>query len=228
MVQPTLAIESSLWQKGYEYIVGIDEVGRGSWAGPLVAAGVILPRDFVIPEGLADSKQVKPLGRTQLAKFIRSKAVSFYIAQIPSQRIDKCGIAKATADAFRQIAIKLVPTPEFCLVDAFHIKYYSAKKQMAVKNGDKICASIAAASIVAKVWRDNLMKKLHFQYPQYGFGKHKGYGTKLHQEAIKKYGFSKIHRTSYKLDFLFSEQRKSLSWSPSGRTFRVNSAIGSR
>lgn len=208
MILPTLDLEKSLWQKGYQFIAGIDEVGRGSWAGPLVAAGVILPPNFVMPDGLADSKQVKPQIRSKLAKYIKETAVATYIAKIPAKTIDKFGIAKATADAFRQIARKLSPTPQFCLIDAFHIKYFSQKKQMAVKNGDKICASIAAASIIAKVYRDNLMKRLHLSYPEYGFSKHKGYGTKLHQEAIRKYGFCKLHRTSYNLDFLFTEQRQ--------------------
>lgn len=202
MILPTLDIETSLWRKGYKYVVGIDEVGRGSWAGPLVAAGVILPIDFVIPEGLADSKQVKPQKRITLAKFIKKIAVGFYIAQISVGRIDKFGVGRATIDAFRQIARKLSPTPDFCLIDAFHIKYFNRKKQMAVRDGDKICASIAAASIVAKVYRDNLMKRLHFKYPEYGFGKHKGYGTRFHQDSIRKYGFLTIHRKSYNLDFL--------------------------
>lgn len=204
MTAPTLLIESSLWEKGYENIAGIDEVGRGSWAGPLVAAGVILPRDFVIPDGLADSKQVSPQTRSKLAKYLRQTAVGIYIAQISPLWIDNHGIAKATADAFRQIARRLIPIPDFCLIDAFHIRYFSQKKQMAVIGGDKICASIAAASIVAKVWRDNLMKRLHWQYPLYGFGKHKGYGTARHQETIKKYGLTSIHRKSYNLDFLLS------------------------
>lgn len=204
MILPNLEIESSLWQKGYKYIVGIDEVGRGSWAGPLVAAGVILSPDFIIPDGLADSKQVKPQKRSQLAKIIKSVAIGYYIAKIPVKRIDKFGVGHATIEALRQIAKKLSPSPDFCLVDAFHIKYFNRQKQMAVKDGDKICASIAAASIIAKVYRDNLMKKLHFIYPEYGFGKHKGYGTKSHQEAIKKFGLLKVHRKSYNLDFLLS------------------------
>lgn len=204
MVLPTLDIESSLWQKGHKYVVGIDEVGRGSWAGPLVAAGVILPVDFEIPLGLTDSKLVKPLARTRLAKIIKGLSLGFYISEISPKEIDKIGIGKATFVAFRQIAKKIIPGADFCLVDAFHVKYLSSKKQLAVKSGDKICASIAASSIIAKVYRDDLMKKLHITYPNYGFAKHKGYGTKTHQQAIKKYGFSKIHRRSYNLDFLFA------------------------
>ncbi|MDO8487641.1 MAG: ribonuclease HII [Candidatus Curtissbacteria bacterium] len=201
MVKPTLDLENSLWQKGYNYIVGIDEVGRGSWAGPLVVAGVILPKDFQIPDGLADSKQVRPAMRLKLSKLIRQSAISISIAQIEPREIDKVGVGRATHIAFRKVAANL--KPDFCLIDAFYIKHFARKRQMAVKDGDKVCASIAAASIVAKVYRDSLMRKIHFKYPEYGFGKHKGYGTKMHQEAIKKYGFSKIHRLSYNLDFLF-------------------------
>lgn len=203
MVKPTLDLENSLWLKGYNYIVGIDEVGRGSWAGPLVVAGVILPKDFVIPQGLADSKLVRPNLRVKLSKIIKRLAIGVSIAQIEPRQIDKVGLGRATHIAFRKVAATLLPKPDFALIDAFYIRHFARKKQMAVKDGDKICASIAAASIVAKVYRDDLMEKIHFIYPQYGFGKHKGYGTKLHQDAIKKYGFTKIHRMSYNLDFLF-------------------------
>ena len=202
MVFPTLDIENSLWQKGYRYVVGIDEVGRGSWAGPLVAAGVILPIGFQIPDGLADSKQVKPNARKKLSQIITKGAISTFISEIPVREIDKIGVGKATQEAFRQISKKILPAAEYCLIDAFYIKRYSRKKQMAVKGGDSICASISAASIVAKVYRDNLMKKLHRNYPAYGFAKHKGYGTKQHQEAIKAHGLSDVHRKSYDLFFL--------------------------
>lgn len=204
MVLPTLDIESSFWEKGYKYVVGIDEVGRGSWAGPLVAAGVILPLDYQIPESLADSKLVKPQIRIKLANAIKKLAQGTYIAEISVREIDKIGVGKATFVAFRKIMNCISPKADFCLVDAFHIKYLNRKKQMAVKNGDKISASIAAASIIAKVYRDKLMKSLHFKYPNYGFGKHKGYGTKFHQEAIKQFGLSTIHRKSYNLDFLLT------------------------
>ncbi len=204
MILPTRQIENSLWQKGYKYIVGIDEVGRGSWAGPLVAAGVIFPQDFQIPDGLADSKLVNPQARVKLAQIIKKIAIGYYIAEISERTIDKIGIGKATFVAFRKIIREINPKADFCLIDAFHIKYLNRKKQMAVKNGDKICASIAAASIIAKVYRDEFMKRLHFKFPDYGFGKHKGYGTKLHQDAIKQFGLSQVHRKSYNLDFLFA------------------------
>ncbi len=202
MVVPNLAIEKKLWRKGYQYIVGIDEVGRGSWAGPLVAAGVIFPQNVEIPEGLADSKLLKPGIRNRLDRIIRNLAISISIIEISNLRIDRIRIAKATHEAFRKVVRSLKPKPDYCLVDAFYIKHFSRKNQKAVQKGDRVSASIAAASIVAKVHRDNLMKKLHFNYPQYGFAKHKGYGTKFHQNAIRNYGLSKIHRKSYSLGYL--------------------------
>ncbi len=204
MILPTLALEKSLWQKGFLNIVGIDEVGRGSWAGPLIVAGVIFPQDFEIPENLADSKALKHTQRVKLANIIQNKGVGTYIVEISHRRIDKIGMGKATQEAFRKVARNIKPKPDFVLVDAFYIKHFSKKTQMAVKNGDKICASISAASIIAKVYRDRLMRKLHFTFPDYGFGKHKGYGTKLHQQAIKTHGFSKIHRMSFNLGYLIT------------------------
>lgn len=205
MILPSLDIEASLWSKGQRHIVGIDEVGRGSWAGPLVVAGVIMPQNFRVPDGLADSKLLKHAQRVKLSKIIKKLATAISIVEISVSRIDKIGIGGATHEAFRKVVHTLTPSPDFCLIDAFYIKYFPRKKQMAVKDGDKICASIAAASIIAKVHRDNLMKKLHFKYPRYGFGKHKGYGTKVHQEAIRKYGLSKIHRKSYDLSYLLEQ-----------------------
>jgi len=202
MLQPSLALENEFWLKGYEFVAGIDEVGRGAWAGPLVVAAVILPKDFKIPRGLADSKLLKHQQRVKLARIIKEKAVAVSVAEISSRRIDKVKMARATHETFRRAVKKLIPSPDFCLIDAFYIKQFAKKRQEAVKNGDKICASISAASIIAKVHRDLIMRKMHFKYPTYGFGKHKGYGTKLHQEAIKKSGFTKIHRMSYDLNYL--------------------------
>lgn len=170
----------------------------------MVVGGVILPKNFKIPKGLADSKQVRPAMRYKLSKYIQDTAVSFAIAQIEPRVIDKHGVGQATHKAFRKVARGIKPKPDFCLIDAFYIKHFSRKHQLAVKNGDKISASIAAASIIAKVYRDDLMNKLDLVFPEYGFASHKGYGTKTHQDAIKKYGLSKIHRTSYNLNFLNS------------------------
>lgn len=204
MFLPNLDFETNLWKKGINYIVGIDEVGRGSWAGPLVAAGVILPKTFKIPVGFADSKQLTQKSRESFSTFIQKIALGFFIAEVSSDQITKSGLTKTTQKVFSQIIKNIKPKQEYVLVDAFHIKYLPKSKQTAIIRGDEKCASIAAASIIAKVYRDNLMEKYSRLYPAYGFEKHKGYGTKLHQIAIKKHGFSQIHRTSYNLNFLFS------------------------
>lgn len=199
MIYPTLNIEQKLWKSGYNYIAGIDEVGRGSFAGPVVVGAVIFPKNCQIPDGIADSKLLKPRLREQLAKQIRKCAISWSTAEISVSTINKVGIGKATQIAFRKAIKSLKVEPDFILVDAFYVKHLKRKKQRPVKNGDKICASISAASIIAKVYRDKLMKKLHRKYPKYGFGKHKGYGTKLHQKMIKQYGLTKVHRKSFDL-----------------------------
>ncbi|MBI2011876.1 ribonuclease HII [Candidatus Daviesbacteria bacterium] len=205
MILPTLDYEQNLWRNNFKYVCGIDEVGRGCFAGPVVVGTVIFSPDCILPEGIADSKLLKPSRRKLLAKKIKECAISWAIAEIPVSKINKFGIGKATQMAFRKVIKNLKVRPDFVLIDAFYIKHLSRKYQKALKNGDKICTSIAAASIIAKVYRDELMKKLHRKFPNYGFSKHKGYGTKFHQEAIKKFGLSKIHRTSFNLEkFLVS------------------------
>lgn len=203
MILPDLSVEKSLWEKGLNYIAGIDEVGRGSWAGPMVAAGVIFEKYAKILKGLADSKQLIAKERERLAAEIKKAAVSYFVAEIGNRKIAKIGLSKATNELFLKVAKNLTPQPDFCIIDAFYIKYFAKKKQLAIKGGDAKCATIAAASIVAKVYRDELMLRFHYKYPNYRFDAHKGYGTKKHQEAIKTYGFSQIHRTSYNLSFLF-------------------------
>lgn len=200
MITPTLEIETKLWQQGFKYICGLDEVGRGCFAGPVVVGAVIFPPDVVLPKGIADSKLLKSKVRERLTEKIKKLALAWSIAEISVRDINKAGIGNATQKAFRK-AIKLLPqSADFILIDAFYVKHLNRKKQKPVKDGDKICASISAASIIAKVYRDALMKKLHQKYPQYGFAKHKGYGTREHQEAIKKYGLSRIHRKSFNLE----------------------------
>lgn len=197
MVTSSLKIEKSLWKLGYNMVCGLDEVGRGSFAGPLVVGAVIFPKDSPIPDGVADSKLLRPRVRQKLAREIKKCAACWAVSEISVSVIDKVGIGEATQVAFRR-AIKLLPIrADFVLIDAFYIKHFNRKNQRPIKNGDKICASISAASIIAKVHRDGLMKKLSRKYPQYGFGKHKGYGTRRHRDMIKKYGLSKIHRRSF-------------------------------
>ncbi|MBI4036654.1 ribonuclease HII [Candidatus Daviesbacteria bacterium] len=199
MITPTTYIEKSLWKKGFRNIAGVDEVGRGSFAGPVVAAAVVFPKKFKIIEGLADSKLLKPRQRERVAEKIKKQAKCWAVAEISVAKINRERIGKATQMAFRKALRILSPTPDFVLIDAFYIKHLNRRRQKPVKDGDKICASIAAASVIAKVYRDKIMRRLHYKYPQYGFGKHKGYGTKAHQEAIRINGLSRIHRKSFNL-----------------------------
>lgn len=199
MIFPTLNIETKLWKSGYSLVCGLDEVGRGSFAGPVVVGAVIFPVNSLLIEGVADSKLLKPRQREKLAGWIKGEAVSWAVAEIGVSVINRVGIGKATQMAFRKAIKSLDKRPEFVLIDAFYIKHLNRKRQNAIKDGDSLCASISAASIIAKVHRDKLMKKLHKKYPRYGFSRHKGYGTRKHQEAIRKFGLSKIHRKSFDL-----------------------------
>lgn len=200
MITPTLRLEKSLWKKGFHHIAGLDEVGRGCFAGPVVVGAVVFPKDLQMIAGLADSKLLKPRQREKLTESIKEQALAWSVAEVSVTAINKLGIGKATQMAFRKALRLLSVQADFVLIDAFYIKHLNRKRQRAVKDGDKICASISAASIIAKVYRDKLMKRLHKKYPKYGFAKHKGYGTKRHQEAIKKYGLSRIHRKSFNLE----------------------------
>ncbi len=197
-----LEIENKLWAEGKKLIAGIDEVGRGSWAGPVVAAAVVLPQNWRLPEKLADSKLLKPKEREELARIIHSEAAYVSIAEVGLPVINREGVGKATQRAFRIALKKLTIEPDYHLIDAFYIKYLPKGKQLPIVKGDQKSASIAAASIVAKVHRDRLMRKLGRQFPAYQWGSNKGYGTKAHQSAIKSHGFSPFHRTSFDLSFL--------------------------
>lgn len=197
--KPTFREENALWKRGYKFVAGIDEVGRGAFAGPVVVGAVVFPRNFSPTDGINDSKLLKPRRREFLSRIIKKEAACFSIAEIPVRTINKYGIGEGTQMAFRK-AIKLLPyRPDYVLIDAFYIKRLNRKNQKPIKKGDQKSISIAAASIIAKVHRDRLMKKLSVKYPQYKFAKNKGYGTKEHQKALKKFGLSKIHRTSFNL-----------------------------
>ncbi len=206
MIYPTLEFEEKYWKLGYRYVCGLDEVGRGCFAGPVVVGAVIFAEPVQgdalreIPEGIADSKLLTPKKREKLAEEIKKTALAWSIAEIPVCHINKLGIGKATQMAFRKAVKSLDKNPDFILIDAFYIKHLNRKKQEPIIKGDQLSISIAAASIIAKVHRDKLMDELHGKYPQYGFNKHKGYGTKAHRDAIKKHGLSRIHRKSFNLE----------------------------
>ena len=200
MIYANFYIEQSLWSSGFSTVCGVDEVGRGCFAGPLVAGAVVFPPDSGLIPGIADSKLLSPKKRSELAEIIKEKAFGFGIGEVSSELIDKRGIVGATQYAFYLACKNLARTCDFFLIDAFPLKFISPQKQKPIISGDKISASIAAASIIAKVYRDALMEKLHIDFPDYGFDKHKGYGTSLHRAMIKKFGLSSLHRKSFKLD----------------------------
>lgn len=196
---PNLKFERELWQKGYQYVCGIDEVGRGPWAGPVVAAAVILDPSKPLPTlkptlKINDSKKLSPQKREQLDKIIRKNCVAFSIAEISVSTINREGIVKASQRAYRRCLRLLKPAADFVLVDAFYIKNVARKNQLPIIKGDQKSVSIAAASIIAKVYRDDLMRALHQEFPHYHFDEHKGYGTKKHMEAIKNHGLCPHHR----------------------------------
>lgn len=187
--------ERSLVQQGYKAIVGLDEVGRGAWAGPLVAAAVIMPlRPRVY--GVRDSKVLSAKRREKLDKLIRDRAMSWAIGVVSNDEIDRFGIAQANVMAMQRAVAALTVAPEFILIDAFKVVGLPARFK-AIAHGDAMVYSIAAASIVAKVARDQMMVELHEQFPHYGFAEHKGYGTEMHTTALQRHGTCPLHRRSF-------------------------------
>ncbi len=183
--------------EGFCFVAGVDEVGRGCLAGAVVAAACILDLSKPLPEFLNDSKKLSEKKRLKIDEEIRANAVAFAIAQVEAEEIDKINILQATKKAMRLAIEKLTPNADFLLIDALQLKEINLPQKAIIK-GDAISASIAAASILAKTYRDNLMKELHEIYPAYNFAKHVGYGTKEHFEAIKKHGACPLHRKSFR------------------------------
>ncbi len=201
---PDLSFEKKLWQKGF-IVVGVDEVGRGALAGPVLVGAVCLDkRNSLEGYGINDSKKVSPRKREKLAKIIKKGALAYATAASSATKINRLGIVAATQMAIRR-AVRIVRKktnyrPIYVLIDAFYVKYIQGvglKKQKAIVHGDALSLSIAASSIVAKVERDNLMKRLHIRYRYYHWSKNKGYGTKDHVGAILKYGKTRQHRDLY-------------------------------
>ena len=188
----------------YPIIAGIDEAGRGPLAGPVVASAVILPQGLII-NGLRDSKQVPEDERKRLFWDIICGAEDIGIGVADEDIIDRTNILKATKFAMEMAVKDLSIAPDILLIDAVKLTNLAEIAQKSIIRGESVSASIAAASIIAKVYRDSLMKRLSRTYPLYKFAKHKGYGTKIHQEAIRAHGFTKIHRSSYNLDFIFEK-----------------------
>ncbi|MCL2799099.1 MAG: ribonuclease HII [Endomicrobia bacterium] len=182
--------------KGFKFVAGIDEAGRGPLAGPVIAAAVILPQGIDIPH-LNDSKQLTEKKRETLFDIIREKALAYAVSSIDNNAIDRINILQATFIVMKNSIDGLKINPELCLVDGNHKIPGLQFNQQAVVDGDAKSASIAAASILAKVTRDRIMIEYAKQYPLYKFEKHKGYGTKTHIEALKAHGACPIHRKTF-------------------------------
>lgn len=216
--QKITQFERKLYEDGIKYIAGIDEVGRGPLAGPFVVSAVILDLDKLFsvklddfPEKLSeakqlplfsytqikDSKKVSANKRERLADFIKKEAISYSIATFSSKDVDNLGITALTQKAFYNVTQKLSNRPQFILTDTFEVDKITKRHQTNIINGDNRSISIAAASIVAKVYRDNIMVGMHKKYPNYGFNRHKGYGTRAHIEALYEFGPCEIHRRSF-------------------------------
>ena len=189
-------VENRLRAEGYRLIAGVDEVGRGCLAGPVVAAAVILPHDLVV-EGIDDSKRVSARRRVVLDQAIRAQAVALGLGVVQEQIIDALDILQATLLAMRRAIDALDPSPDFVLIDGDQSPGCSVPHRVVI-SGDRLCLSISAASIVAKVTRDRIMQAYHRALPQYGFVRHKGYWTRHHLAAIARFGPSPLHRKSFR------------------------------
>ena len=189
------AIEDGCFAEGYSVVCGVDEAGRGPLAGPVCAAAVILPPHIEIP-GLNDSKKLTDKRRRELMPVIKEQAIAYGIAFASHEEIDGINILQATYLAMERALAELSVKPDVALIDGNRAKDFGLPVKTVV-HGDSLSASIAAASVLAKVTRDDLMMTLAEEYPQYGFEIHKGYGTKAHYEALSTYGPSPVHRMTF-------------------------------
>jgi ribonuclease HII len=192
-----LVFEELAWGDGFKLVAGIDEVGRGCIAGPVVAAACILDPAKPLPEGLNDSKQVAAEQRDEIAVQLRESCIAFAVGTVEADEIDRINILEATKVAMRHAIAALSPSADYLLIDALQLKGVSLPQRAIIK-GDSVSASIAAASIIAKTFRDDLMRSFHETYPEYGFAEHVGYGTKAHREAIRTHGPCPLHRMTFR------------------------------
>jgi len=190
-----LIFEQQLWNSGLSNVAGVDEVGRGCLAGPVVAAAVILPVDFDLP-GLNDSKKLSKVKRKELDKDIRDQAVAFSYSEIDAGKIDSVNILQASLEAMRNTLLALKVSPDKVLVDG-HIRPHSPFPEMPIVDGDSRSLSIAAASVIAKVYRDQRMCEIDIRFPGYGFAENKGYGSPFHLNALKTKGITPEHRKTF-------------------------------
>lgn len=198
--------ENQLREKGYRYIAGLDEAGRGPLAGPVVASAVILPPDteLVIP-GVDDSKKLSSLRRGKILEEIKEKAIAWAVGIVDVETIDQINILQATKKAMKQAVEGLQTSPEILLIDAVELAQVSLPQQPLI-HGDALSVSIAAASIVAKETRDAMMIALDSLYPEYGFASNKGYGSAQHIAALRKYGPCPIHRRTFIRNFTGTDE----------------------
>ena len=194
-------LENTFRRMGFNHVAGVDEVGRGCLAGPVVAAAVVLNPDRYVPR-VCDSKTVTALERERLYLSITRAAVAWGVAAAEPEEIDSINIHQASLRAMQRAVLMLAPSPDCVLVDAFRIPDL-LMAQRAVIHGDSRCTAIAAASIIAKVTRDRMMHELHARDPRYGFDKHKGYATREHLDAVARFGYSDVHRRSFRPPTLF-------------------------
>lgn len=212
--KPNFKEERKLWNKGIKYIIGIDEVGRGAFAGPIVAGAVVFPqigrigKKLVFLKQINDSKLIKAKARRKLAKRIKKSSLFYAVAEVDIQTINRLGIGRANQMVIRKVARKVIAqlksSNNFIICDGLKIPLL--KNHTSIINGDCKSISIAAASIIAKVHRDALMRDYSKKFHHYKFARNKGYGTKGHQEALKRYGLTRIHRTSFELNKFLSQQ----------------------
>ncbi|QYO68405.1 ribonuclease HII [Leptolyngbya sp. 7M] len=183
--------------EGFCLIAGVDEVGRGCLAGPVVAAACILDRSKSVPAGLTDSKKLSEKRRTEIAAELRESAISYAIGVVEAEEIDRINILEATKKAMSIAVNSLSPAPDHLIIDALHLREINIPQKAIIK-GDSISYSIAAASVIAKVYRDELMCSLDREFPGYGFARHKGYGTSIHFDAIRRLGPTPLHRKTFR------------------------------
>ncbi len=196
-------LENAIRRMGFVYVAGVDEVGRGCLAGPVVAAAVVLDPDRYVPR-IGDSKTVPEPERNRLYERITRTAIAWGVASATCDEIDTINIHQASLRAMQRAVLRMAPLPDFVIVDAFRIPDLPMA-QRAVLHGDSRCTAIAAASIVAKVTRDRMMLELHAADPRYGFDRHKGYATRDHLQAVAQFGYSPAHRQSFRPPSLFDK-----------------------
>jgi len=197
IIKVGLDFELQAHESGYVHVAGVDEVGRGCLAGPVVAAACILDPAKPLPKGLNDSKKLTKARRDEIAAELKENCLAYTIGQVEADEIDRINILEATKKAMCSAIGNLDPRPDFLLIDALNLKQISLP-QKAIIRGDSISASIAAASILAKTFRDELMRECDKEFPQYGFAGHKGYGAASHFAALREHGPCPLHRRSFR------------------------------